>query len=53
MAVFDRVAIDQWGRDELVQKFPKGGLGDIKLGSQCIVNPYETAVFVREAHRDW
>lgn len=48
MAVFDRVAIDQWGRDELVQKFPKGGLGDIKLGSQCIVNPYETAVFVRE-----
>lgn len=47
MAVFDRVAIDHWQRDEIVQKFPKGGLGDIKLGSQCIVNPYETAVFVR------
>ena len=47
MAVFDRVAIDNWRQDEIVQKFPKGGLGDIKLGSQAIVNPYETAVFVR------
>ena len=47
MAIFDRVAIDQWRKDEIVQKFPKGGLGDIKWGSQCIVNPYETAVFVR------
>jgi excisionase family DNA binding protein len=45
--VFDRVAIDSWLKDELVQKFPRGGLGDIKLGSQLIVNPYETAVFVR------
>ncbi len=47
MAVFDRVAIDDWGRDEIVRKFPRGGLGDIKLGSPCIVNPYEVAVFVR------
>ena len=45
--VFDRVAIDTWLRDEIVQKFPRGGLGDIKLGSQLIVNPYETCVFVR------
>ncbi len=45
--VFDRVAIDSWLRDEIVQKFPRGGLGDIKLGSPCIVNPGETAVFVR------
>lgn len=45
--VFDRVAIDTWMRDEIVQKFPRGGLGDIKLGSPCIVNPGETAVFVR------
>ncbi len=45
--VFDRVAIDRWGPDEIVQKFPQGGLGDIKLGSQLIVNPYEVAVFVR------
>ncbi len=45
--VLDRVAIDSWLRDEVVQKFPPGGLGDIKLGSPCIVNPYETAVFVR------
>lgn len=45
--VFDRVAIDSWLQDEIVQKFPPGGLGDIKLGSPCIVNPYETAVFVR------
>ena len=45
--VFDRVAIDSWLRDEIVRKFPPGGLGDIKLGSQCIVNPGETAVFVR------
>lgn len=45
--IFDRVAIDHWLRDEVVQKFPKGGLGDIKTGSPCIVNPGETAVFVR------
>lgn len=47
MPILDRVAIDSWLRDEIVQKFPKGGLGDIKLGSPCIVNPGETAVFVR------
>ena len=45
--VFDRVAIETWLRDEVVQKFPRGGLGDIKLGSQLIVNPGETCVFVR------
>jgi excisionase family DNA binding protein len=45
--IFDRVAIETWLRDELVQKFPRGGLGDIKLGSQLIVNPGETCVFVR------
>lgn len=45
--VFDRVAIDAWLRDEVVRKFPPGGLGDIKLGSPAIVNPGEVAVFVR------
>ncbi|MCA9930819.1 MAG: SPFH domain-containing protein [Anaerolineales bacterium] len=45
--VFDRVAIDSWLRDEVVRKFPPGGLGDIKTGSPCIVNPGEKAVFVR------
>lgn len=45
--ILDRVAVEGWGRDEIVQKFPRGGLGDIKLGSQLIVNPGETAVFVR------
>jgi excisionase family DNA binding protein len=45
--IFDRVAIETWLRDEIVQKFPRGGLGDIRLGSQCIINPGETAVFVR------
>ncbi|RMG95192.1 MAG: helix-turn-helix domain-containing protein [Chloroflexi bacterium] len=45
--VFDRVAIDSWLKDEVVQKFPRGGLGDIRLGSPLIVNPGETAVFVR------
>lgn len=45
--VFDRVAIESWLTDEVVQKFPRGGLGDIKLGSPCIVNPGEVAVFVR------
>ena len=45
--VFDRVAVDTWLRDEIVQKFPRGGLGDIKIGSQLIVNPGETCVFVR------
>lgn len=45
--IFDRVAADGWLKDEVVQKFPRGGLGDIKLGSQLIVNPGEMAVFVR------
>lgn len=45
--VFDRVAVDSWLNDEVVQKFPRGGLGDIRLGSPCIVNPGETAVFIR------
>ena len=45
--IFDRVAVESWQRDEIIQKFPREGLGDIKLGSQLIVNPGETAVFVR------
>jgi excisionase family DNA binding protein len=45
--IFDRVIAEPWLRDEIVQKFPKGGPGDIRLGSPCIVNPGETAVFVR------
>lgn len=45
--IFDRVAVESWQRDEVVQKFPPQGLGDIKLGSQLIVNPGEMAVFVR------
>ncbi len=45
--IFDRVNAEPWLRDEIVQKFPRGGLGDIRLGSPCIVNPGETAVFVR------
>ncbi len=45
--IFDRVIAEPWLRDEIVQKFPKGGPGDIRLGSPCIVNPGEVAVFVR------
>lgn len=45
--IFDRVMAEPWLRDEIVQKFPRGGPGDIRLGSPCIVNPGETAVFVR------
>jgi excisionase family DNA binding protein len=45
--IFDRVAVESWQRDEVIQKFPREGLGDIKLGSQLIVNPGEMAVFVR------
>jgi excisionase family DNA binding protein len=45
--IFDRVMAEPWLRDEIVQKFPKGGPGDIRLGSPCIVNPGEVAVFVR------
>ena len=45
--MLDRVMVEEWLRDEMVQKVPKGGPGDIRLGSQCIVNPGETAVFVR------
>jgi excisionase family DNA binding protein len=47
MQIFDRVGIETWLPDEVVQKFPRGGLGDIKLGSALIVNPGEMAVFVR------
>lgn len=45
--IFDRVNAEPWLKDEIVQKFPRGGPGDIRLGSPCIVNPGETAVFVR------
>lgn len=45
--VFDRVNAEPWLKDEIVQKWPKGGAGDIRWGSPCIVNPGETAVFVR------
>jgi excisionase family DNA binding protein len=45
--IFDRVMAEPWLRDEVVQKFPRGGPGDIRLGSPCIVNPGEVAVFVR------
>lgn len=46
--VLDRVAAEPWLRDEMVQKVPRGGPGDIKLGSPLIVQPGETAVFVRQ-----
>ncbi|HUS94286.1 MAG TPA: SPFH domain-containing protein [Patescibacteria group bacterium] len=45
--VFDRVNAEPWLTDEIVQKWPKGGPGDIRWGSPCIVNPGETAIFVR------
>ena len=45
--IMDRVMVERWLTDEIVQKVPQGGPGDIRLGSQCIVNPGETAVFVR------
>lgn len=46
--ILDRVAAEPWLRDELVQKVPRGGPGDIKLGSPLIVQPGEIAVFVRQ-----
>jgi excisionase family DNA binding protein len=45
--IFDRINAEPWLNDEIVQKFPKGEAGDIRWGSPCIVNPGETAVFVR------
>ncbi len=45
--IMDRVMVERWLTDEIVQKVPQGGPGDIRLGSQCIVNPGEIAVFVR------
>jgi excisionase family DNA binding protein len=45
--IMDRIMVESWGQDEIVQKVPQGGPGDIRLGSNCIVNPGETAVFVR------
>lgn len=46
--LLDRVAAEPWLRDEIVQKVPRGGPGDIKLGSPLIVQPGESAVFVRQ-----
>ncbi len=46
--ILDRVAAEPWLRDEIVQKVPRGGPGDIKLGSPLIVQPGEMAVFVRQ-----
>ena len=46
--ILDRVAAEPWLRDEIVQKVPRGGPGDIKLGSPLIVQPGESAVFVRQ-----
>ncbi|HSM56410.1 MAG TPA: SPFH domain-containing protein [Candidatus Sulfomarinibacteraceae bacterium] len=46
--ILDRVAAEPGLRDEIVQKVPRGGPGDIKLGSPLIVQPGETAVFVRQ-----
>ncbi len=46
--ILDRVAAEPWLSDEIVQKVPRGGPGDIKLGSPLIVQPGETAVFVRQ-----
>jgi excisionase family DNA binding protein len=45
--IFDRVNAEPWLRDEVVQKFPRGGPGDIRLGSPVIVQPGEMAVFIR------
>lgn len=46
--LLDRVAAEPWLRDEIVQKVPRGGPGDIKLGSPLIVQPGESAVFIRQ-----
>lgn len=45
--ILDRVMVESWLRDEVVHKVPQGEPGDIRLGSQCIVNPGEVALFVR------
>jgi excisionase family DNA binding protein len=45
--IFDRVIAEPWQKDEIVQKFPRGASGDIRMGSPCIVNPGETAIFIR------
>ena len=45
--ILDRIAAEPWLRDELVQKVPRGGPGQIKLGSVVIVQPGEVALFVR------
>ncbi len=45
--IFDQVKAEPWLKDEIVQKWPRGAAGDIRWGSPCIVDPGETAVFVR------
>lgn len=46
--ILDRIAAEPWLRDEIVQKVPRGGPGQIKMGSVVIVQPGEQAVFVRQ-----
>jgi excisionase family DNA binding protein len=46
--VFDVVEYPNEMRDELVHRFPEGGSGDFRIGSQVIVREGQAAVFFRD-----
>jgi excisionase family DNA binding protein len=46
--IFDVVEYPDEMRDELVHRFPEGGAGDYRIGSQVIVRESQSAVFFRD-----
>jgi membrane protease subunit (stomatin/prohibitin family) len=46
--IFDVVEYPNEMRDEIVHRFPEGGAGDFRIGSQVIVREAQNAVFFRD-----
>jgi excisionase family DNA binding protein len=46
--IFDVVEYPNEMRDEIVHRFPEGGAGDYRIGSQVIVREAQAAVFFRD-----
>ncbi len=46
--IFDVVEYANEMRDEIVHRFPEGGAGDFRIGSQVIVREAQAAVFFRD-----
>lgn len=46
--IFDIIEAPDMGEREIVRRFPPGGSGDFRIGSQLIVREFQTAVFFRD-----